>query len=85
MIPLTEENFLSVLRDSYNRFRDTTSTIPTKLWMSWKAYSLYLKLEDSAEANALFDRSDSGTPSYLGVPISIDAYIMDNLIYFLGE
>lgn len=82
LIPLTSDVVASVALAAYKKFVDQTGTIPARMWISWKGWYL---LSECKEADNFVDYSEAGIPSFNGIPISIDAAMLDDLIYFLGE
>lgn len=82
LTPLTTDNVAAVALAAYKKFVDQTGTIPGRLWVSWKGWNL---LDECKEADTFVDCSESGIPSFNGIPISIDSAMLDDLIYFLGE
>ncbi len=82
LISLTPDVVASVALAAYKKFVDQTGTIPARMWISWKGWNL---LSECKEADTFVDYSEAGIPSFNGIPISIDAAMLDDLIYFLGE
>jgi len=76
---LTLENLSHVLDACFQDYIKTVGAFPTHLYISWKAFFLAMKVKDPKFVITPTD------VSYCGVPVSINATILENLIYFTGD